>query len=248
MFSYLTATECLNIASTNSAKYNIFNNIWHSAEFACVPGDNAAEAAEKALRVAESVSETHRVLFIDLQGSVRSFAERCRAKVTRNLLHVDVKLAGLDPSDPGNFLTELEETIVASGTRVCVIDSLFYLCEWYNKAGAARFFIMKLREMCGRLDVAILIGTNARKRVGKNIPGAEHLPKGTAPFVDAIVYLAPEHPEQVEPSELSELSELSEMSELSEPSEMFEPSEPSEMSESSLDPRPSTVRRKKRRR
>ena len=46
MFSYLTATECLNIASTNSAKYNIFNNIWHSAEFACLPGNNAAEAAE----------------------------------------------------------------------------------------------------------------------------------------------------------------------------------------------------------
>lgn len=239
MFSYLTATECLNIACTNSGKFNIFNNIWHSAEFACVPGDNAAEAAEKALRVAESVSETHRVLFIDLQGSVRSFAERCRAKVSRNLLHVDVKLADLDPSDPGNFLAELEENIVASGTRVCVIDSLFYLCEWYNKAGAARFFIMKLREMCGRLDVAILIGTNARKRVGKNIPGAEHLPKGTAPFVDAIVYLTPE---QVEPSGMSEMSE---MSEKSEPSEL---SERSERSELSLNPRPSTVRRKKRRR
>lgn len=92
---------------------------------------------------------------------------------------------------------------------------------------------MKLREMCGRLEVAILIGTNARKRVGKNIPGAEHLPKGTAPYVDAIVYLAPEQPEQPEQVEPSEMSEMSEMS---------------EPSGKPLNPRPSTVRRKKRRR
>lgn len=188
MFPYLTALECQECAARTSAKINLYNNAWHSSELACVLGNNSAEAAEKVLRIVESVSVMRRVLFIDLQGSDRSFGERTCAEVPRNILHVDLDLAGFDPSAPEKFLAEIEETIVGTGVRVCAIDSLFYLCEWSGKSAAARFFITKLREMSRRLDVAILIGANARRRISRNtVPTAEYLPKGTAPYVDAII-------------------------------------------------------------
>lgn len=257
MFTYRTAEECRGIAARTSENLNLYKNVWHAAEIACVLGNNSAEAAERALRIAEAVSDTRRVVFFDFQGSSRSFGERTRANSPRNLLRVDIALADLDPADPGKFLSEIEETLAASGARVCVMDSLFYLCEWYGKPRAARFFISKLREMGRRLEVAFLIGANARKRIGKDgYTGAEHLPKGTAPYVDVII---PSENDSIAESDLSLENNQVQISEketetrsplLFKPMSLKELREMKAASETCQAPRsekPSVVRRKKRR-
>lgn len=152
----------------------------------CLVAATSAEAAQNVLRIAETVSESRRVLFVDLQLS------GCPRK-GGDLLYGRLSLADLDPADPEKFFTEIEEAVTKSGAQVCVIDSLFYLCEWRDKARSTRFFIQRLRELSRRLGVAFLIGANARKRIAKNAsPTAEHLPKGTAPFIDQIVDPQPE--------------------------------------------------------
>lgn len=152
----------------------------------CLVAATSAEAAQNVLRIAETVSESRRVLFVDLQLS------GCPRK-GGDLLYDRLSLADLDPADPEKFFAEIEEAVTKSGAQVCVIDSLFYLCEWRDKARSTRFFIQRLRELSRRLGIAVLIGANARKRIAKNAsPTAEHLPKGTAPFIDQIVDPQPE--------------------------------------------------------
>lgn len=152
----------------------------------CLVAANSAEAAQNVLRIAETVSESRRVLFVDLQISA------CPRK-GGDLLYGRLSLADLDPADPEKLFAEIEEAVTKSGAQVCVIDSLFYLCEWRDKARSTRFFILRLRELSRRLGIAVLIGANARKRIAKNAsPTAEHLPKGTAPFIDQIVDPQPE--------------------------------------------------------
>ena len=181
-FQILDSAAWLELAAKAADRPKNYSDCWHEGEFACVLGANAADAARS-------------VLFFDLQGSCRNFAAAARAP--RKLLRVNIGLADLDPKDIDGFLSKIAQTISASGARVCVLDSLFHLCEWRGKSGGARFFILKLREMSRRLGISLLLGATARKRIKKNTsPTAEHLPKGTAPFIDAII--AEESNESVE--------------------------------------------------
>lgn len=67
---------------------------------------------------------------------------------------------------------------------------------------------MKFREMTRRLGIAFLVGATARKRIGKTgIPSAEHLPKGTAPYVDAIIGAQAKNSDAGEEASQSEVSE-----------------------------------------
>ncbi len=185
-FRILGAAAWFELATKAANRVKIYSSCWHEGEFACVLGSNPADAAQKALRVAETVAETRRVLLFDLQGDLRNYAACARAP--RKLLRVNLDLASLDPKDIDGLMTGIEQTITASGAGVCVIDSLFHLCEWRGKSAGARFFILKLRELTRRLGISLLIGATACKRIPKNTgPGAEHLPKGTAPFIDAII-------------------------------------------------------------
>ena len=164
----------------------------------CLVAATSAEAAQNVLRIAETVSESRRVLFVDLQLSGRP-------RKGGDLLYGRLSLADLDPADPEKFFAEIEEAVTKSGAQVCVIDSLFYLCEWRDKARSTRFFIQRLRELSRRLGIAVLIGANARKRIAKNAsPTAEHLPKGTAPFIDQIVDPQPESEPGVDAPEVPE--------------------------------------------
>lgn len=110
----------------------------------CLVAATSAEAAQNVLRIAETVSESRRVLFVDLQLSGRP-------RKGGDLLYDRLSLADLDPADPEKFFAEIEEAVTKSGAQVCVIDSLFYLCEWRDKARSTRFFIQRLRELSRRL-------------------------------------------------------------------------------------------------
>lgn len=192
-FPILDSATWLELAAKAANRVKIYSDSWHEGEFACVLGANTAEAAEKALRVAETVAETRPVLFFNFQGNPRAFT----GAAPRNLLRVNVELADLDPKDIDGFMAKIEETITVSGTRICVIDSLFHLCEWRGKSAGARFFVLKLREMGRRLGISLLLGATTRKRIKKDTPPtAEHLPKSTAPFIDAIVEESPAQSEE----------------------------------------------------
>ncbi len=200
-FKISNAEEVVAFANSLPMSDKLYLNLWRERELACVLGENSAAAADAALRVAEAVSETRKVLYINISGTYRSFAERCRATKPRNLLHAKIDLADIDSTDPMAFLKDLARTIKESGAKVCVVDSLFYLCEWYNKAGAARYFITKFLEIKDNLGISILIGANARRRIGKGGAFAEHLPKGTAPYIDTIIFATPEEAEEAQVSE-----------------------------------------------
>ena len=94
-FQILDSAAWLELAAKAADRPKIYSDCWHEGEFACVLGANAADAARKALHVAETVAETRSVLFFDLQGSCRNFAAAARAP--RKLLRVNIGLADLDP-------------------------------------------------------------------------------------------------------------------------------------------------------
>ncbi len=142
-FRILDAAAWFELATKAANRVKIYSSCWHEGEFACVLGSNPADAAQKALRVAETVAETRRVLLFDLQGDLRNYAACARAP--RKLLRVNLDLASLDPKDIDGLMTGIEQTITASGAGVCVIDSLFHLCEWRGKSAGAGFFILKVR-------------------------------------------------------------------------------------------------------
>ena len=252
MFTIRTIEELHTLSATAPERVNLYNGQWHEGEIACVLASGSAAAASEALRIAGEVARNRRVLFFDLQGSAESFAGRCRDCSSPNLLRGDIDLADIDPADPAQFLAEVEQTIAASGARVCVIDSLFFLCEWYCKSGATCYFITRFREMSRRLGISMLVGATARRRIGKTGPTAEHLPKGTAPFIDSIITdVAAEgaesagstaeaaHPD-TPPSENSASAELPDI-----PVGFLSEEVPTA---APLPRRPSTIRRKKRRR
>lgn len=252
MFTIRTIEELRTLSATAPERVNLYNGQWHEGEIACVLASGSAAAASEALRIAGEVARNRRVLFFDLQGSAESFAGRCRDCSSPNLLRVDIDLADIDPADPAQFLAEVEQTIAASGARVCVIDSMFFLCEWYCKSGATRFFITKLREMSRRLGISMLVGATARRRIGKTGPTAEHLPKGTAPFIDSIITdTASEGAESTGSCAETALSdtpagENPESAQLPDIPLGFLSEE--DMTAAPLPRRPSTIRRKKRRR
>lgn len=252
MFTIRTIEELHTLSATAPERVNLYNGQWHEGEIACVLASGSAAAASEALRIAGEVARNRRVLFFDLQGSAESFAGRCRDCSSPNLLRVDIDLADIDPAAPAQFLAEVEQTIAASGARVCVIDSLFFLCEWYCKSGATRFFITRFREMSRRLGISILVGATARRRIGKAGPTAEHLPKGTAPFFDTI--LTDTAAEGAESAGSDAEATLPDTPAVENPESAQRPDiragfhGEEDMTAAPLPRRPSTIRRKKRRR
>lgn len=67
-FQILDSAAWLELAAKAADRPKIYSDCWHEGEFACVLGANAADAARKALHVAETVAETRSVLFFDLQA------------------------------------------------------------------------------------------------------------------------------------------------------------------------------------
>ena len=81
MFTYRTAEECRGIAARTSENLNLYKNVWHAAEIACVLGNNSAEAAERALRIlGGKLESTHSFTLPD--GSERKIAVIRKTKPT----------------------------------------------------------------------------------------------------------------------------------------------------------------------
>lgn len=191
-FQILDSAAWQALADAAAHRPKIYSDCWHEGEFACVLGSNAADAAQKAFQVAQTVAGTRKVLFFNLRGNQGNLAVLPKNN-SRNILLVNVDLADLDPKDIDGFFAQIEETIKASGANICVFSSLFHLCEWRGKSAGARFFIQKIRELTRRLRISLLLGATVRKRIAKNtVPSAEHLPKNTAPFFDTIIVEAQE--------------------------------------------------------
>lgn len=186
-FTIRSVSDTLEFFAKLPQRAPLFQNLWREGQLACALAQDSAAAADLALDIALSVAESHKVIFFGFQTSIARFVERTKGIKAPQLICVDLSLADISPSETDAFLKEMETTIVASGSKVCVVDSMFYLCEWYGKSGAARFFVARFREMSRRLGLSVLLAANARKRIGNNPPTAEHLPKGTAPYIDTVL-------------------------------------------------------------
>lgn len=165
LFTLRKANEWLDIAAKTSENSSLYTSLWYEGEIVCLMDKARTGKTALALRIATKVAETRKVLFIDFASTLRRFAEDNHTRFADSLYRFDVDRAALRELGLDGTLECLEEAVRASGIKVCVIDSLTWICNLFRKPDTARLFMRRLAEMSCRLGLSVLVVAEPTRRI-----------------------------------------------------------------------------------
>ncbi|GEM_PF-4245938 len=169
-FTILSANEWLDRAAKTPAK-PLFNNLWHEDEIACLIDKPRSGKTSLALHIAGEIAKSRRVLLIEFGTTMRQFAERVRKYASSGLFRLSLDRDSLGELDPETLMDRVESAVKSSGIKICILDSLTWLCDYFRGA-----------DMRRRLGLSILVLAERTRRI--------------EPFVDCF-FSVDEAPEEV---------------------------------------------------
>lgn len=169
-FTILSANEWLDRAAKTPAK-PLFNNLWHEDEIACLIDKPRSGKTSLALHIAGEIAKSRHVLLIEVGTTMRQFAERVRKYASSGLFRLSLDRDSLGELDPETLMDRVESAVKSSGIKICILDSLTWLCDYFRGA-----------DMRRRLGLSILVLAERTRRI--------------EPFVDCF-FSVDEAPEEV---------------------------------------------------
>lgn len=169
-FTILSANEWLDRAAKTPAK-PLFNNLWHEDEIACLMDKPRSGKTSLALHIAGEIAKSRHVLLIEFGTTMRQFAERVRKYASSGLFRLSLDRDSLGELDPETLMDRVESAVKSSGIKICILDSLTWLCDYFRGA-----------DMRRRLGLSILVLAERTRRI--------------EPFVDCF-FSVDEAPEEV---------------------------------------------------
>lgn len=171
MFSVKTANRTIQEAALRPNPDPLWLSLWYEGEVCCLFSDSNLGKSIYAVQIASSIAEKQKVLYFDFELSDKQFQLRYSDeqghlnKFPESLYRVEINR---DSLDVGGFedavISNIEQTAVATGAKVLIIDNLTYLCiasEKGDLAGSLMFRLMGLKKKHG-LSMLILAHTPKR--------------------------------------------------------------------------------------
>lgn len=180
-FTILSANEWLDRAAKTPAK-PLFNNLWHEDEIACLMDKPRSGKTSLALHIAGEIAKSRRVLLIEFGTTMRQFAERVRKYASSGLFRLSLDRDSLGELDPETLMDRVESAVKSSGIKICILDSLTWLCDYFRGADMWRRIMRRIADMRRRLGLSILVLAERTRRI--------------EPFVDCF-FSVDEAPEEV---------------------------------------------------
>ena len=164
-FSIRPANEWVEMAREASGGNSLYGSLWHEGEMVCLMDRGGARRTAFALKIANVVAARERVLFVDFATCSRRFGEQAAEPYAKNLLRLEFRREAFGELGPEGLFVQLAAALRESGIKVCVVDSLTWLCDYFPKADAARWFMRKFDELRRSLGLSILIVSNHVRRI-----------------------------------------------------------------------------------
>lgn len=113
---------------------------------------------------------------------MRQFAERVRKYASSGLFRLSLDRDSLGELDPETLMDRVESAVKSSGIKICILDSLTWLCDYFRGADMGRRIMRRIADMRRRLGLSILVLAERTRRI--------------EPFVDCF-FSVDEAPEEV---------------------------------------------------
>jgi len=172
-FHCRTANQCLTDAKSQPVPTNLFNSLWFENELTILFADTGIGKSIYAVQIADSISQSRKVLYIDLELSDKQFQKRYsdnfenEYRFNENFYRVSFKSRYSIPEGTSYeeyFIASLVNLLDRTSARVVIIDNMTRLISTdTDKAQAAKPLMDRLNDLKFDYGLSILCLEHTRK-------------------------------------------------------------------------------------
>lgn len=172
MLTIKSANQTVDDAAKRPDPEQLYHELWYEGEVCCLFADSNLGKSIYAVQMADEISRTHNVLYVDCELSDKQFQLRyCNQESGERHIFPDGLLrAEVNPYAIGAqgyeeaIIHDIEEAAQRMNCKIIIIDNLTYLCNSSDKGVDAGLFMMKLMALKKKRDLSLLIIAHTPKR------------------------------------------------------------------------------------
>lgn len=172
MLTIKTANQTVEDAAMRPDPDQLYHELWYEGEVCCLFADSNLGKSIYAVQMADEISQTRNVLYVDCELSDKQFQLRYTNSETseRHIFPDGLLRAEVNPYAIGAqgyeeaIIRDIETAAERTGTKVIIIDNLTYLCNSADKGVDVGIFMMKLMALKKKRDLSLLIIAHTPKR------------------------------------------------------------------------------------
>lgn len=168
-----TANQTIKDVLERPEPVKLYDELWCEGETCCLYADSNVGKSVFAVQMADTISRTRPVLYVDFELSEYQFAKRYADRNgNMHLFSDNFKRAYINPDRitdmagdfEGAILNNIESTAKAGDFKVIIIDNLTYLCNNSEKGLDAGNFMIRLLNLKKRHGWSMLVLAHTPKR------------------------------------------------------------------------------------
>ena len=172
MLTIKTANQTIDDAAKRPDPDKLFMELWYEGEVCCLFADSNLSKSIYAVQMADEISRTRTVLYVDCELSDKQFQLRyCNPETgERHIFPEGLLRAEVNPYAIGAqgyeeaIIKDIEAAAEKMNCKTVIIDNLTYLCNSSDKGVDAGIFMMKLMALKKKRDLSLLIIAHTPKR------------------------------------------------------------------------------------
>ena len=191
MISITSANNAIEQASKAPMPKDLYKGLWREGELACLFADSNLGKSILAVQIAEEISKTQNVLYLDCELSDKQFQIRYSnenndehhvfprnfyratiSPINENIGELD-DYVGMNYED--RIIKDIERAALYSSSKIIIVDNLSFLCIASEKGDAAGLFMMKLVRLKIKYGWSLLIIAHTPKRESWTVISPDHL-------------------------------------------------------------------------
>ena len=168
-FLIKTANECLEIAKSKPIPKSLYFDFWFEFELCVLFASSNVGKSILAVQIANSIAKNQRVLYFDMELSVKQFEGRYSDNYTNhyhfsdNFYRVEMNPNCLENSEE-IFYNSVEIAIISTSAKVLIIDNITYLSTSTEKGKEASNLMKSLKLLKEKYGLSILVLAHTPKR------------------------------------------------------------------------------------
>ena len=180
MFKVQKVNDMIDATLTKKDPEDLFFRMWFEGEIVCLFGNSNCGKSIFAVQIADRISRSKKVLYVDCELSDKQFQIRYTRRDTdpdtgeerisvyrfsENFLRATIDPDKLTEETYGtNVITQIEHTAIHNEVQVIFIDNITFLCSTTEKGDDAGLFMMKLMSLKKKHGWSLLIIAHTPKR------------------------------------------------------------------------------------
>ncbi len=172
MLTVKSANRTVEDAAKRPDPEMLYKELWYEGEVCCLFADSNLGKSIFAVQMADEISRSRNVLYVDCELSDKQFQLRYCTPETgeRHIFPDGLFRAEINPYAIGadgyeeKIIGDIEAAAARKNCKVVIIDNLTYLCNASDKGEQAGVFMMKLMALKKKRGLSLLIIAHTPKR------------------------------------------------------------------------------------